>query len=640
MQNPYMDALSQGSRASNQTFQIANQSMGNAINAFNSAGSLSMKIITLLDQEEAQKASELQNQQQLLNQAYNNIATQQLKKQQNAISQQRVDESVRHDKIAEQNQAKQIKQTGIYQQRQLKLSKDRINLMRKQNDYANQINKAKLELNGIQSYISMLSDYMTKNPLDPNNAIRNKEIEQLRSKQEAIYKKLGLSINTKTTGFNQPPNLNSVSKAIGSNDSTSSGTFYPNNQNQEAGNSNNIESGIDPLANGAVKANWVKIGNNKIYTIYNQNGMSKLNPQFKTILDKANEPKAIIGLGHLLGSSLTKNLKGMTTDKLPEFLSNIVNTINNKYSGRKKELLAKSAVFALINQYSKQDSNTMQTSNMEDKYNEAKKLVNIVNNTISKKSKNISLTQLEKNDMSEQIQKNFGFFPKLYDNLKAKLNDNTFNTNAYQILNNQDYLSVLAEGLTNLFGGHYNVGNYDLTSINNDKGFHDSAINAFMVIAKETNSKIASDLVNLIANHHIEKTSPIDEILYNNGIIKTNPQAIQDLQHTLYGDKQRNKSPNLQLGLKGYDKTFQIKEELNHAVSDITNSINNYKPEQYHDGIDLNAKYAVKINNKEYKLSGQDILSVLARNVWKPIVFEDLQNKSKIQPASSLSKWF
>jgi len=80
--NPFMNALQQGGSVANQSASVGSQYMNNATNLLNSAGSLSMKMITLLEQEEARKQQELLNTTGLLHKIYQDSITTQLKRQQ------------------------------------------------------------------------------------------------------------------------------------------------------------------------------------------------------------------------------------------------------------------------------------------------------------------------------------------------------------------------------------------------------------------------------------------------------------------------------------------------------------------------------------------------------------------------------
>lgn len=78
MQNPFMEAMAQGAQVANQSYANANNAFGQVSKILDTTGSLAIKMVTLLEQEEAQKMTALQNQQQILNQAYNNVISQQL----------------------------------------------------------------------------------------------------------------------------------------------------------------------------------------------------------------------------------------------------------------------------------------------------------------------------------------------------------------------------------------------------------------------------------------------------------------------------------------------------------------------------------------------------------------------------------
>ena len=80
--DPITTALQQGGSTANQSASVASQFMRNSISSFNTAGSLSMKMVALLDQEEARKSQQLLQQTQLMHNIYQDNIANQMKQQQ------------------------------------------------------------------------------------------------------------------------------------------------------------------------------------------------------------------------------------------------------------------------------------------------------------------------------------------------------------------------------------------------------------------------------------------------------------------------------------------------------------------------------------------------------------------------------
>jgi len=97
--DPVMTALQQGGSTANQSAQVASGFMNNASNAFNSAGSLSMKMIALLDQEQARKQQQLLQTTQVMHNIYQDNINTQLKQQ----SLQNQQESINNTKDYQKN---------------------------------------------------------------------------------------------------------------------------------------------------------------------------------------------------------------------------------------------------------------------------------------------------------------------------------------------------------------------------------------------------------------------------------------------------------------------------------------------------------------------------------------------------------
>ena len=185
-QNPYMDALQKGASVANQGMQGASNTVNSTANIFGSVGSLSMKMLALLDQEDARKQQQLLQSQQVLGDAYNNAINDQLKQQ-------------------------QLGQQKDYQQGMLDLGKQKIDIANKQLDMMKSTKEAnllntKLKLNQLDE--KKRSDYITaKNNIYKNLAIINPitgektlspEGQQAIAQLDTTY---GISMNTNT---NQP----------------------------------------------------------------------------------------------------------------------------------------------------------------------------------------------------------------------------------------------------------------------------------------------------------------------------------------------------------------------------------------------------------------------------------------------------
>lgn len=81
MKNPVLEALQQGGSISNQSMANAANMLNSTANIFNSVGSLSMKMIALLDQAEAQRKEQLLQTTKLINDVYQNEIQNELERQ-------------------------------------------------------------------------------------------------------------------------------------------------------------------------------------------------------------------------------------------------------------------------------------------------------------------------------------------------------------------------------------------------------------------------------------------------------------------------------------------------------------------------------------------------------------------------------
>jgi len=91
MKNPYMEALTAGGSLASKTSSVASNFMSNSINAFNTAGSLAVKMLTLLEQEEARKNQELIQTTKLMQDAYFDTLSQEIAEKQLKISESSLD---------------------------------------------------------------------------------------------------------------------------------------------------------------------------------------------------------------------------------------------------------------------------------------------------------------------------------------------------------------------------------------------------------------------------------------------------------------------------------------------------------------------------------------------------------------------
>ena len=317
MQNPYIDALVKGSQASNQNYQLAQQGFNSTANILNSVGSLSMKMITMLDQEEANKITQMQNQSQILNQAFHNIASEQLQKQQLAeqtrankanemINIQNSNEKARHDLSTEdyqneslKNQQKNIEENNAYRNKSLALSNKTLNLNKLKNissifqnninnlnnEIANNIKLAQIayqkynnlagsDSKSAQIYAKQYSDY-SKNIADKQNQLKN-----IRNQYNSFLSNNNLGTNSQSniippsgsvsTNTNQPVNLQTP---VNINQISTNANI---NQNQVSGNPlvlgtvDNMARATNSIMNNGTKGYSLGNINKNYYDYYKQ----------------------------------------------------------------------------------------------------------------------------------------------------------------------------------------------------------------------------------------------------------------------------------------------------------------------------------------------------------------------------------
>jgi len=142
IQNPYIQTLSQGASASSNTARTASQFMNIASNLFNSSASLSMKMISLLEQAEARRQQQLLQNKQLELQARKIISDESFREKQLSQKQKQFEDSLNFDylklKQADDHFNKEYQLNKAYKLGMLDISKEKLNFNK---------NKLYLELN-------------------------------------------------------------------------------------------------------------------------------------------------------------------------------------------------------------------------------------------------------------------------------------------------------------------------------------------------------------------------------------------------------------------------------------------------------------------------------------------------------------
>ena len=215
---PYVDpittALQQGGSTANQSASVASQFMRNSISSFNTAGSLSMKMVALLDQEEARKSQQLLQQTQLIHNIYQDNITNQMKQQQLNQTKSYQDNMVNLEqkrnnilKLNAENQAEELKMKIPLENEQLGIAKKRIKYLEdsvKQRNIANLMDLLKtyppgsIEYNNISRQISELSNPNGIEPTTNGNVTTQPSVFNSQESVSKAPKKLSTNSNQTT----------------------------------------------------------------------------------------------------------------------------------------------------------------------------------------------------------------------------------------------------------------------------------------------------------------------------------------------------------------------------------------------------------------------------------------------------------
>ena len=464
-QNPYMDALAQGSQASNQNYQLAQQGFNSTANILNTVGSLSMKMITMLDQEEANKITQLQNQDQILNQAFHNVATERLQTDRNneqvradkANEMQNIlnsNENARHNLVSEdyqkeslqnqivqtKNQQKNIEENNAYRNKALNLQKQNMDNTLKQNTLKIKADVISKNINGIQSnitsYTKLLNEarknyylYANSDPVQATIAKNNyisyynkiSELQkQLNESNKTLSSLIGINNSSiqSTGSVKQPVNLNVGNTNTQTTNVGNTNTNVGTNQNQVYGV--NINRIVNGKGNQPVNLNNVNNTNKSNSSYYKSVSYSVHNdPNGKKVITYTDPNNNAITIQPF-------NDNGTMTNKMRYEISNVFNSLNDKNIRAKKmtELLTP-AISILIGK----DVNNM-IKNPKTFSSGLSQIINKTNN-LSKGIKNNNLSKYVKKlatakviiDIAKTIGSSSSYI-SLPDNERATIADN------------------------------------------------------------------------------------------------------------------------------------------------------------------------------------------------------------------------
>jgi len=315
--DPVMTALQQGGSTANQSAQVASGFMNNASNAFNSAGSLSMKMIALLDQEQARKQQQLLQTTQVMHNIYqDNINTQlkqqSLQNQQESINNTKdyqknlLDEKEREFNLSSENNA--LNNGGSYYDSNGNLKTIPFNQSNKYN-LAVMNNEAKMELANRNRY----NVSITTNPVTglPEIIKTDKFTGQVTTEPLNGNSNQAQQAQTGSNNYNVPSSLDGNLSNV-DNSLISVGQTLLNGQNNNENRDNNIDTEIKKVSS----LSWINSNNN----IDNSSNIN--NDNFKEKVKKYNEYESKIKNLNIIKSIFKE--KEFTIDEKNEILKKFI----------------------------------------------------------------------------------------------------------------------------------------------------------------------------------------------------------------------------------------------------------------------------------------------------------------------------
>ena len=605
MQNPYMEALTQGSQASNQNYQLAQQGFNSVSNILNQTASLGMKMVALLDQEEAQKQVELQNQQKILADTYNNVINQQLK-------QQAYKETLRHNYVTELDKQIELGQ----QEKNYKLNRIKTlnNIQQTKN------NAIKSELESVDKEISDISNNYDKYSIYNNPSELDQRLAMLKDRKNKLLYTLehneNIPTTIPTTGSNkQPIQLNQYNTTNKQFTIPSTGSNNYSYSTFEHGNTI-----------------YMKTNNGQtIPIITKQNNSFTVTPRYSEILSQLqNIPTK---QQHIYAQYFVNPIVKAITNKTNfnsepvSDLSNIFKHLDNIKSNinlgdhDSNKMISNVLDVAALNEYTKKLGNSAKFKNMNfnDKLNTVKSIVSF----IDQRYKNPKFTK----QMEDTIYKNTNVNLKTTSHIFNTINHDenslfsfaigdTLPKNIYRVLGKQSYGGFLSEKL-NPFN-HYDI-NGKKVDMNTIKEVYTKSINDLSNKFSPTLLKGLTDFYDKL--HASTKVDDVIDIVINK---ITKDKQLQNIVNklNLMTDRYHKGWPINNSKYNKYKK--QLNNYINshkykNIINDVITQANANSKENY---IEPDKKYSFYLDGiaGPVMLTGKDIYSIFTDAVLRPVM--------------------